>query len=231
MVSFGNRNQESSSRNRKQLRTIVLGGVLAAFTLPMSSAQIVETPVPGDPVRIESGLIAGKVLSSGVRAYLGIPYAAPPVRELRWRDPQPVTPWKGVYNADRKPHMCIQWMRAHDLNHYFGEEAPSEDCLYMNLWAPPDAEAGENLPVIVWIYGGGFTQGTANLANYDGEQIAKKGVVYIAMNYRVGSFGFMAHPDLSAENPRGSSGNWGLLDQKRCPKVDSEQCRPVRRQS
>jgi len=213
MRVFGNRSSEVRGRFANRLRGIVLSGLFAALALPVISAQIVETPVPGDPVKIDSGLMAGKLLPSGVRAYLGVPFAAPPVRELRWRDPQPVKPWTGVYNADRKPHMCMQWMRAHDLNHYFGEEAPSEDCLYLNLWAPADAEAGQNLPVIVWIYGGGFTQGTANLANYDGGQIAKKGVVYVAINYRVGSFGFMAHPDLNAENERGTSGNWGLLDQ------------------
>jgi len=208
-----NRHDRRKGRFATPFALLTLSAVLAVLLLPSSSAQIVERPIPDDPVKIDSGLVAGKLLASGVRAYLGIPYAEPPVRELRWRDPQPVKPWEGVYNADRKPHMCMQWMRAHDLNHYFGEEAPSEDCLYLNLWAPADAEPGQDLPVIVWIYGGGFTQGTANLANYDGGQIAKKGVVYVAMNYRVGSFGFMAHPDLNGENERGTSGNWGLLDQ------------------
>jgi para-nitrobenzyl esterase len=177
------------------------------------SAQIVETPIPGDPVAIDSGLVSGKVMPSGVKVYLGVPFAAPPVRELRWRDPQPVAPWKGVYHADRKPSMCMQQMRAHDLNHYFGEESASEDCLYLNLWAPAAAKAGDKRPVLVFIYGGAFVQGTANMANYSGEHLAKKGVVYVAMNYRVGAFGFMAHPELSAENGRKTSGNWGLLDQ------------------
>jgi para-nitrobenzyl esterase len=177
------------------------------------SAQIVETPVPGDPVAVDSGLVAGKMLPSGVKVYLGVPFAAPPVREFRWRDPQPVAPWKGVYHADRKPSMCMQQMRAHDLNHYFGEESASEDCLYLNLWAPGAAKAGERRPVLVFIYGGAFVQGTANMANYSGEPLAKKGALYVAMNYRVGAFGFLAHPELSAENGRKTSGNWGLLDQ------------------
>jgi para-nitrobenzyl esterase len=118
---------------------------------PALCGQIVETPIPGDPVAIDGGLISGKVLASGIRAYLGVPFAEPPVRELRWRDPQPVKPWKGVYHADRKPSMCMQQMRAHDLNHYFGEESASEDCLYLNLWAPAAVQAGEKRPVLVFI--------------------------------------------------------------------------------
>ncbi|MFB3854708.1 MAG: carboxylesterase/lipase family protein [Vicinamibacterales bacterium] len=185
----------------------------AALSAATASAQIVETSVPGDPVALDSGLVSGKVLASGVHAYLGVPFAEPPVRELRWREPKPVRPWKGVYHADRKPSMCMQQMRGHNLNHYFGEEAASEDCLYLNLWVPPEAKPGDRRPVLVFIYGGGYTQGTANLANYSGENLAKKGVLYVAMNYRVGALGFMAHPELSAETGRGTSGNWGLLDQ------------------
>lgn len=173
----------------------------------------VEGAITREPILVDGGLVAGKVLPSGVHAYLGVPFAAPPVRELRWRPPQPVEPWTGVYHADRKPPMCVQRMRPHDINHYFGEEAPSEDCLYLNLWVPPDARSGQNLPVLVFIYGGGYTQGTINLANYSGEHLARKGVVYAAIAYRVGALGFMAHPELAAENPWNAAGNWGLLDQ------------------
>src|ERR1039458_2881924 len=141
-----------------------------------SSGQIVETPVPGDPVGIESGLVAGKVLPSRVKAYLGIPFAAPPVRELRWREPQRVKSWKGVYNADRKMPECIQVLRPHNLNHYFGEEASSEDCLYLNVWAPSSAKMGSNLPVIVFIYGGGSTIGSSGMAIYAGETGAERSV-------------------------------------------------------
>ena len=186
--------------------------LVVALVTPMAVSQIVEKPIAGDPIKLDSGLVAGKTLASGVKAYFGVPFAAPPVREFRWKDPQPVQPWKGVYNADRKPPMCMQGMRDHQLNHYFGEETPSEDCLYVNLWAPATARAGQKLPVLVWIYGGGFTQGTINLANYSGEQIAKKGVIYLTIAYRVGVFGFMAHSELSAESPHHSSGNYGLLD-------------------
>src|SRR5512138_943665 len=115
--------------------------VACAFLLPVAS-QVVATPIPGDPVSIDGGAISGKVLPSGVKAYLGIPFAAPPVRELRWREPQPVKPWKGVYDADRKMPECMQVLRPHNINHYFGEEATSEDCLYMNIWAPPTAKSG-----------------------------------------------------------------------------------------
>ena len=161
---------------------------------------------------IDSGAIAGKVLASGVKAYLGIPFAAPPVRELRWREPQPVKPWKGVYHADRKMPECMQVLRPHNINHYFGEEPTSEDCLYMNVWAPPSAKAGAKLPVIVFIYGGGGTIGSSGMANYDGEQVAKRGAVFVNFNYRVGILGFLVHPELTQEQG-GHSGNYGYLDQ------------------
>jgi len=174
--------------------------ILAALVLA-AGAQIVETPVPGDPVSIDSGLVAGKVLSSGVKAYLGIPFAAPPVRELRWREPQPVKPWKGVYNADRKMPECIQVLRPHNINHYFGEEASSEDCLYLNVWAPSSAKSGSNLPVIVFIYGGGSTIGSSGMAIYGGATVAQRGAVFVNLNYRLGALGFLAHPELTAESP------------------------------
>ena len=136
-------------------------------------AQVVQ-PIPADPVAIDSGRVSGKLLASGVKAYFGIPFAAPPVRELRWRAPQAVTPWKAVYNADRMPAKCIQNLRNSDLNHYFGEEASSEDCLYLNIWAPSGAKPGQKLPVLVFIYGGGFVQGSSAMANYGGESLAKR---------------------------------------------------------
>src|SRR5215472_6047908 len=180
--------------------------------LVAASAQIVETPIPGDPIAIDSGLVAGKMLSPGVKAYLGVPFAAAPVRELRWREPQPVTPWKGVYNADRKMPECIQVLRPHNINHYFGEEPTSEDCLYLNLWAPGSARAGSNLPVIVFIYGGGNTIGSSGNPLYGGEPMAERGAVFVNFNYRVGAMGFMAHPELTAESPHHQSGNYAYLD-------------------
>jgi para-nitrobenzyl esterase len=195
------------------MKSIVYYAVLAAGAclLPVAS-QVVEKPIPGDPVQIDSGAVSGKVLASGVKAYLGVPFAAPPVRELRWREPQPVKPWKGVYHADRKMPECMQVLRPHNINHYFGEEPTSEDCLYMNVWAPPSAKAGAKLPVIVFIYGGGGTIGSSGMANYDGEQVAKRGAVFVNFNYRVGILGFLVHPELTKEQG-GHSGNYGYLDQ------------------
>jgi len=191
------------------MRTIAL---LTAALLA-ASAQIVETPVPGDPVAIDSGLVSGKVLPSGVKAYLGIPFAAAPVRELRWREPQPVKAWKGVYNADRKMPECIQVLRPHNINHYFGEEPTSEDCLYVNVWAPGAAKAGAGLPVIVFIYGGGSTIGSSGMAIYDGAHVAGRSAVFVNFNYRVGAMGFMAHPELTEKSPHHQSGNYAYLDQ------------------
>jgi len=189
-------------------------GVLLADEWP----QVIGHSIAGDPVHIDSGAVAGKQLASGVRAYFGMPYAAPPVRDLRWREPQPVQSWQGTFNADRKSPECIQNLRAHDINHYFGEEATTEDCLYVNVWTPPASAATDSSgqvkrPVLVWIHGGGFTIGSSGMANYDGEMLARKGVVFVSFNYRLGIFGFMAHPQLTAESPHHSSGNYGHLDQ------------------
>jgi len=179
-------------------------GVLGCREAPDDTAESVR-------VDIDSGIVAGKVLDSGVRAWLGIPFAQPPVRELRWKEPQRIT-WKGVYNADRKMAQCPQVLRPHNINHYFGEEPTSEDCLYVNVWAPPGSNANSKLPVIVFIYGGGGTIGSSGMANYDGEQVAKRGAVFVNFNYRLGILGFMAHPELTKEQG-GHSGNYGYLDQ------------------
>lgn len=172
--------------------------VAGPFAAPGAAAQIVERPIPDDPVAVDGGAVSGKLLDSGVRAYLGVPFAAPPVGDLRWREPQPVAPWKGVYHADRKAPECIQVLRRHDINHYFGEEATSEDCLTLNIWASGTATSGAKLPVIVYIYGGGFTLGSSGMAMYGGENLARKGVVFVNFNYRVGALGFLAHPELTA---------------------------------
>lgn len=185
----------------------------AALATGPAPAQIVERPA-GPPVQTQAGLVAGKQLASGVRAWLGVPFAAPPLRDLRWRDPQPRAAWQGVWNADRPAPECIQSLRGRTINHYFGEEATSEDCLYLNIWAPPaPPPAGKAYPVIVWIYGGGFNVGSASMANYAGEALAAKGAVYVSIAYRVGVLGFLAHPALSAEGGGGGSGNYGLKDQ------------------
>ncbi len=188
--------------------------LLAAGALMIpAAAQIVEKPIPGDPVAIDTGAVSGMVLPSGVKAYFGVPFAAPPVRENRWREPQPVKAWKGVYHADRKMPECIQVLRAHNINHYFGEEATSEDCLYLNVWAPATATPAPKLPVIVFIYGGGSTIGSSGMAIYGGEGVAKRGAIFVNFNYRLGALGFLAHPEMTAESVHHQSGNYAYLDQ------------------
>ncbi|OJT95476.1 MAG: hypothetical protein BGN82_05645 [Alphaproteobacteria bacterium 65-7] len=173
----------------------------------------VMNPIASDPITIETGKVAGTQLDNGVRAYLGIPFAAPPVRELRWKAPQPAKPWTGIYNADTKPSHCYIPLRATTLNHYFGERPSSEDCLYLNIWVPPGTRPDAKLPVVIWIHGGGFQEGSINFDIYGGQKMAQKGVIYMGIAYRVGIFGNMAHPELSQESGHNASGNWGLMDQ------------------
>ncbi len=180
------------------IRGLALAGLLLA-----GSAHAQEA-------RVESGTIDGVTLPSGVEAWLGVPFAAPPVRDLRWRPPQPALPWQGVRHADRPAPECLQPLRSNRQNHYFGEEATSEDCLYLNIWAP--AGQRDKLPVIVWVYGGGFNIGSASMANYSGEGLAADGVIRVNLAYRVGPMGFLSHPELSAESGYGGSGNYGLMD-------------------
>lgn len=191
------------------LSALVATSICTSASLHSLPLSTVDEPIA--PITTTSGLIAGKVLPSGVNAWLGIPYAQAPIRELRWKEPQPIS-WSGVYNADRFAPNCMQDLRGSNINHYFGNEATSEDCLYLNVWAPSDAAEGER-PVIVWIYGGGLRVGSSSMRNYSGESLAQKGAVYVSMNYRLGMLGFLAHPELTAESPYGASGNYGMLDQ------------------
>ena len=203
----------------KRIATMLTASLLtASLTAPVSAGDVpgdavripAMQPIASDPVTTTSGAMAGTRIDDGVRAYLGIPYAAPPVGDLRWAAPRPVT-WQGVRNADRTGPECIQVLRPHGINHYFGEEATSEDCLFMNIWAPASKPAAK-LPVVVFIYGGGFTIGSSGMPNYGGASVAKRGAVFVNFNYRVGAFGFMAHPELTREQG-GHSGNYGLMDQ------------------
>lgn len=198
--------------NRKYILPVLVLTVVTLITLDTGALPLPTVKQPIEPIETDGGLVAGKVLDSGVRAWFGVPYAAAPVRDLRWRPPQPLQ-WEGVYNADRFQPKCMQSMRGSNINHYFGHEAISEDCLYLNVWAPPDSEAGDKHPIIVWIYGGAFSVGSAAMRNYSGEGLAQKGAVYVSVSYRVGALGFLAHPELTAESPHKASGNYGLLDQ------------------
>jgi para-nitrobenzyl esterase len=168
------------------------------------------------PVRTMSGLVSGVALSHGIEVFKGIPFAAPPVGKLRWRPPQPPASWQGVRKAGQFGPPCTQpasperlgpWTRA-----FLSKLPPSEDCLYLNIWTAGKRTAGLR-PVMVWIYGGGFTSGAGSVAIYDGAALARQDVVEVNFNYRVGPFGFLAYPGLTAESPHHSSGNYALLDQ------------------
>ncbi len=162
------------------------------------------------PVRTRQGLVDGFASADGsVRTFRGIPYAAPPVDGLRWKEPQPAAPWDGVRKATEFGPRCMQGRIFDDM---VFRDTMSEDCLTLNVWTPAKA-ATEKLPVMVWIYGGGFQAGSASEPRQDGERLARRGVVVVGVNYRLGVFGFLAHPALTAESGRGASGNYGLMDQ------------------
>ena len=158
-------------------------------------------------VKIESGAIQG-IEANGLSIYKGIPYAAPPLSELRWRDPQHVKPWMGVRKTEEFAPACMQTGVSMP-----GETPPavSEDCLYLNIWGP--AKRTKLLPVIVWIHGGGYTNGSAAMPLYWGDRLAQKGVIIVTIAYRLGPLGFLAHPELTRESRNHSSGNYGLMDQ------------------
>ncbi len=158
----------------------------------------------------KNGLVEGVVSADGlVHAFKGIPYAAPPIGNLRWQPPQPAAPWAGVRPTHNFPPRAMQVQVWDDM--FFYDDGPSEDCLYLNVWTAAKP-APKPLPVMVWIHGGGFRAGSTSEPRQNGENLAKKGVVVVSMTYRMGVFGFYAHPELSAESPHGASGNYGLMD-------------------
>ncbi len=164
-----------------------------------------------DNVRVDGGTISGLRSADGaVRIFHGIPYARPPVGLHRWREPQAVEAWDGVRPAHHFGARCIQVPRNELSVSYFGPEAESEDCLFLNVWAPVD---GGRCPVMVWFHGGAYAVGSAALPIFDGAHLARMGTLVVTVNYRLGVLGFLAHPELSRESGHGSSGNYGLLDQ------------------
>lgn len=178
--------------------------ILVSGSLSVSCSRGVKPEVP--KIALDSGAISG-TLSDGVPAYLGIPFAAPPVGDLRWREPQPVKPWDGVLDCSKYALACPQ---AKSL--FYDVGATNEDCLYLNVWSTaksPDAK----LPVMVWIHGGSYTTGAGSQLMYEGKNLARQDVVVVTVNYRLGPLGFLCHPLLSKESPHGVSGNYGLLDQ------------------
>jgi para-nitrobenzyl esterase len=170
-----------------------------------------------DKIQVDGGVISGTADAAGdLHIFKGIPFAAPPVGDLRWREPQPVVPWQGVRACDSfgpspmqgKPVPFMMWSKE-----FLIPASPiSEDCLYLNVWTGARTP-GERRPVLVWVYGGGFVSGGAGVPIYDGAATARKGVIFVSINYRVGIFGFFAHPDLSVESGHHASGNYGLMDQ------------------
>jgi para-nitrobenzyl esterase len=175
---------------------------------------VTASVVAATPVRVEQGLLESR-LEEGIDVYRGVPFAAPPTGALRWRPPQPAPPWSGVRAARSGAPSCMQPPQLNaSANETFSTagETFSEDCLYLNIWAPHE-RPGRALPVMVWIHGGGFIEGSPNLPTYDGANLARHGVIVVNAGYRLGPFGFLALPQLSAESPQHVSGNYGLLDQ------------------
>lgn len=180
------------------LRFFLVAGVLSLALLP-------ATALAGSPVAMTTaGQVRGQV-EGRLAVFKGVPFAKPPVGDLRWRAPQPVEAWNGVQDATRFDAACMQAKTP--VADY---EAISEDCLYLNVWAP---EGAKDLPVMVWIHGGSLSMGAGHEPFYDGAALAREGLVVVTINYRLGLFGWLAHPALSAETPENISGNYGLLDQ------------------
>lgn len=194
-------------------RLVVLA---AAVWLTAPAAVFQGKAAISDPVKTVDGPISGVTLPSGIRVFRGIPFGAPPVGPNRWREPQPVEKWKTVRKADTFGNVCIQ-------NHAPNRHPPnisvdlpdspkmSEDCLYLNVWTGAKRASAKE-PVMVWIFGGAYTEGSGSSPHNDGEALAKKGVVMVTFNYRVGPFGFFSHPELTKESGHNASGNQGLAD-------------------
>ncbi len=162
-------------------------------------------------IKTDKGKVRGAFTQDGkVRSFKGIPYAAPPVGPLRWQPPQPAPKWKGVRDATEFGSRCMQGHFFEDM--VFRDSGPSEDCLTLNVWTPSKAKKG-SLPVMIWIYGGGFIGGGTSEPRQDGEFLARRNVVIVSMNYRLGIFGFFVHPELTAESPHHASGDYGLMDE------------------
>lgn len=182
---------------------LIAGFQLAPITMAQSTTLVKTT----------AGKLSGVKSSDGaVISFKGIPYAMPPVNDLRWRAPKPAALWSGVLKADHFSRSCMQTSPSSMgpwTEEYMDQNERSEDCLYLNVWT--EGIAGKR-PVLVWIHGGGFDQGSTSVALYNGEALARKGIVVVTINYRLGVFGFFAHPELTKESGTHSSGNYGLQD-------------------
>ena len=195
-------------------RRVPMAWAVAAAALAFATCGALAQ-VTGDPVRVDGGLVSGAWQSNAtVRAYLGMPYAAPPVGALRWKDPQPVPAWDGVRTATALAPQCIQPARLPDAVgiEAVGPQAMGEDCLYLNVWTPASS-AGGKLPVMVWFFGGAWQSGSGGSDVFTQSALPRQGVVLVTFNHRVGPLAFLAHPELTQESPHRSSGNYGLTDQ------------------
>jgi para-nitrobenzyl esterase len=181
-------------------RTLSLFLITLVLVCPAAGAE--------DTVQTQQGSVTGTTSKlGGVTAYLGLPYAAPPVGDARWQAPRPPASWQGVRKADRFGNRCIQTNPYPDMT--WNSASESEDCLFLSIWRPDGAE---DLPVMFWIHGGGYFCGSGDEDRHDGSALASRGVVVVTINYRLGVLGFLAHPELTAESETASSGNYGLLD-------------------
>jgi len=190
-------------------------GLVAAMTVAVTVALCVAAPATaadsdGAVANTTGGQVSGKPLADGMVVFRGIPYASPPVGGLRWRPPQPAAPWSGVRDATAFAPACMQPLSPRGALYADDPPKMSEDCLYLNVWKPAGAAKA---PVMVWIHGGALQAGNLAGPLFDGAGLAKQGVLVVSMNYRLGVFGFLAHPQLTAESPKHSSGNYGLEDQ------------------
>ena len=191
------------------MKTILL--LLAALPM-MAYAQ--QSPL----LNIEGGKVQGVTTEKeGVFVYRGIPYAAAPINDLRWKAPQPVKAWDGVFKADKFGHpgyQSVHYPGGYTTEWGYGDESPySEDCLYLNVWTKAPGDVNKKLPVALWIHGGGYREGWGSEPEFDGQEWADKDVVLVSINYRLGVFGFLTHPELIQESPNKVAGNYGIMDQ------------------
>ncbi|HKH93163.1 MAG TPA: carboxylesterase family protein [Gemmatimonadaceae bacterium] len=184
---------------------------IALLALAPFAATLAQATATAPRAQTVNGTVEGITLPGGVKAFRGVPFAQPPVRENRWRPPMPPKNWTGVRLADRFADQCMQARVFGDM--MFRNSGNSEDCLYLNVWVPANAQPNAALPVLVYYYGGGFVAGDGSEPRYDGESMAKRGIIVVTTSYRLGVFGFFSHPELTAESPNKASGNYSLMDQ------------------
>ncbi len=193
------------------LKNMIINRLFGFLFLMQGIGAFAQTESVNFPtVKTANGVLQGVAESSGIHSYKGIPFAQPPIGDFRWKEPQSPKNWSGTRKADHFGPQAMQKPIFSDM--VFRSDGKSEDCLYLNVWTPAKS-ASAKLPVLVYFYGGGFVGGDGSENRYDGEALAKKGIITITVNYRLGVFGFMAHPELTKESPHHSSGNYGLMDQ------------------